>query len=145
MGKFYSSYDPRKQRASLVGKDSDLADTTPLLSEMLRYLSSVAQTAEVEEEGASVVVKRDENGYMLPDKAQNNTFDFDAAQKLFHGLQEEGIPMTVVTRWAAYAAKLPPELKGSIGEGPNHSNHSNSFKIGIFLRKFQFLISDFNF
>ena len=36
-----------------------------------------------------------------------------------------------------------PELKGSIGEGPNHSNHSihsnhsNSFKIGIFPRKFQ--------
>ena len=31
-----------------------------------------------------------------------------------------------------------PELKGSIGEGPNHSNHSNhsnSFKIGIFSRK----------
>ena len=37
--------------------------------------------------------------------------------------------------------RLPePELKGSIGEGPNHSNHShhsNSFKIGIFLRKFK--------
>ena len=39
-----------------------------------------------------------------------------------------------------------PELKGSIGEGPNHSNHlnhsyhsnhSNSFKIGIFPRKFK--------
>ena len=39
-----------------------------------------------------------------------------------------------------------PELKGSIGEGPNHSNHSNhsnSFKIGIFrnfpskIQKFQ--------
>ena len=33
-----------------------------------------------------------------------------------------------------------PELKGSIGEGPNHSNHSNrsnSFKIGIFTRKFK--------
>ena len=32
------------------------------------------------------------------------------------------------------------ELKGSIGEGPNHSNHSNhsnSFKIGIFPRKFK--------
>ena len=25
-------------------------------------------------------------------------------------------------------AKSAPELKGSIGEGPNHSNHSNSFK-----------------
>ena len=33
-----------------------------------------------------------------------------------------------------------PELKGSIGEGPNHSNHSNhsnSFEIGIFPRKFK--------
>ena len=32
------------------------------------------------------------------------------------------------------------ELKGSIGEGPNrsnHSNHSNSFKRGIFPRKIQ--------
>ena len=107
MGKFYSSYDPRKQRASLVGKDLVHADSTPLLSEMLRYLSSVSKNAEVEEEGDSVVVKRDENGYMLPDKAQNNTFDFDAAQKLYRTLQEEGVPMTVVTRWAAYAAKLP--------------------------------------
>ena len=34
---------------------------------------------------------------------------------------------------ADVARALPylPELKGSIGEGPNHSNHSNSFKIGI--------------
>ena len=39
----------------------------------------------------------------------------------------------------AYARRADPEyqaeLKGSIGEGPNHSNHSNhsnSFKIGIF-------------
>ena len=33
-----------------------------------------------------------------------------------------------------------PGLKGSIGEGPNHSNHSNhsnSFKIGMFPRKFK--------
>ena len=38
------------------------------------------------------------------------------------------------------AAQLGAELKGSIGEGPNHSNHSNrsnSFKIGIFTRKFK--------
>ena len=34
-------------------------------------------------------------------------------------------------------APRSPELKGSIGEGPNHSNHSNSFKIGIFPRKFK--------
>ena len=35
------------------------------------------------------------------------------------------------------AALLGAELKGSIGEGPNHSNHSNSFKIGSFPRKFK--------
>ena len=39
------------------------------------------------------------------------------------------------------------ELKGSVGEGPNHSNHSNhsnSFKIGIFPRKFK-NFRNFNF
>eukprot|EP00930_Biecheleria_cincta_P088708 TRINITY_DN7795_c0_g2_i3.p1 TRINITY_DN7795_c0_g2~~TRINITY_DN7795_c0_g2_i3.p1 ORF type:complete len:877 (+),score=158.51 TRINITY_DN7795_c0_g2_i3:44-2674(+) len=51
-------------------------------------------------------VKLDANGYMLPDKANNNTFDFDAAQNLYLHLQKEGIPLTVVTRWAAYAAKV---------------------------------------
>ena len=40
----------------------------------------------------------------------------------------------------ARRSPYPTELKGSIGEGPNHSNHSNrsnSFKIGIFPRKFK--------
>ena len=40
----------------------------------------------------------------------------------------------------AKSAQLQAELKGSIGEGPNHSNHSNhsnSFKTGIFPRKFK--------
>ena len=43
----------------------------------------------------------------------------------------------------ATARRSSPELKGSIGEGPNHSNHSNrsnhsnSFKIGIFPRNFK--------
>ena len=45
-------------------------------------------------------------------------------------------------RGGAPAAEVPceAELKGSIGEGPNHSNHSNhsnSFKIGFFHRKFK--------
>ena len=40
----------------------------------------------------------------------------------------------------AHSPESDPELKGSIGEGPNHSHHSthsNSFKIGIFSRKFK--------
>lgn len=52
-------------------------------------------------------VARSEEGYMMPDKAQNNTFDWDAAVHLYKTLQEENIPVTVVSRWAAYAAKLP--------------------------------------
>merc|ERR1719171_853454 len=51
--------------------------------------------------------KLSEEGYMTPDKAQNNTFDMEAAEELFRTVQRLGIPMTVVTRWAAYAAKLP--------------------------------------
>ena len=45
--------------------------------------------------------------------------------------------------WRMSTRRSRPGLKGSIGEGPNHSNHSNqsnhsnSFKIGIFLRKFK--------
>ena len=55
---------------------------------------------------------------------------------------------TVGAHWRAHAlpahataALQPePELKGSIGEGPNHSNHSNhsnSYKIGILPKKFK--------
>ena len=37
-------------------------------------------------------------------------FDMEAAQNLYRELQLEGIPLTVVTRFAAYAAKLPLTL-----------------------------------
>lgn len=49
----------------------------------------------------------DESGYMVPDSAQNNEFDRDAAAFLYVRLQELGIPMTVVTREAAYAMRVP--------------------------------------
>ena len=43
-------------------------------------------------------------------------------------------------RGCASETECSAELKGSIGEGPNHSNHSNhsnSFKTGIVPRKFK--------
>ena len=46
-------------------------------------------------------------------------------------LRKEARARAAKSPWPFYA-----ELKGSIGEGPNHSNHSNhsnSFKIGLFL------------
>merc|ERR1719235_1929722 len=77
----------------------------------------------------SIVPKRDENGYILPDKAQNNAYDFEAAQNFFRGLQEEGVPMTVVTRWAAYAAKLPLSIFDKMA--------STKTPIGVRLQKAQ--------
>jgi len=56
------------------------------------------------------VVKLDADGFMTPDKAQNNTFDMESAQQFYRHVQQESIPLTVVTRWAAYAAKLPFSL-----------------------------------
>ena len=59
----------------------------------------------------------------------------DATEASLKGLDTE------VEELEATLAELEAELKGSIGEGPNHSNHlnhsnhSNSFKIGIFPRK----------
>ena len=44
---------------------------------------------------------------MIPDKAQNNQYDVAAAEYVYRELQRENIPMTIVTRWAAYAAKIP--------------------------------------
>ena len=55
-------------------------------------------------------MKRDEKGLMIPDNAQNNAFDMEAAKNLYRELQLEGIPLTIVTRFAAYAAKLPLAL-----------------------------------
>merc|ERR1719506_1142172 len=62
----------------------------------------------VEVDGDSV--KLDKNGYMMPDKASNNTFDIESAQHLYREIQKECIPLTIVTRWAAYAAKLRFEV-----------------------------------
>merc|ERR1719253_2182998 len=84
---------------------SGLSDAWKLVSEntelVRRKVSRVVIMGGVETNGDEV--KRDGNGYILPDKAQNNTFDWAAAQGLYAKLQEENIPMTVVTRWAAYA------------------------------------------
>ena len=48
----------------------------------------------------------------------------------------QGLPFTRRrSTWQRVGRQSAPALKGSVGEGPNHSNHSNhsnSFKLGIF-------------
>lgn len=48
-----------------------------------------------------------EGGFMVPDTAANNMFDEASAQFLYRRLQEIGVPMTIVTREAAYACQVP--------------------------------------
>merc|ERR1719201_2389935 len=69
----------------------------------------------VEVDGGQTV-KRDERGLMMPDSANNNTFDMEAAKNLYRELQLDGVPLTIVTRFAAYAAKLPLTVYDSMAE-----------------------------
>jgi hypothetical protein len=47
------------------------------------------------------------DGFLVPDETSNNTFDRDAAARLWRLLQELEVPTTVLTRTAARAALLP--------------------------------------
>ena len=42
-----------------------------------------------------------------PDTAHNNSFDAAAAAFLYTRCQQRSVPLVVVTRFAAYAAKVP--------------------------------------
>lgn len=46
-------------------------------------------------------------GHLIPTHTANNDFDFDAAAWLYAALQQARVPMTVLTRDAAYAAAMP--------------------------------------
>ncbi len=48
--------------------------------------------------------------YLEPDSAANNYFDMSAARAVFHYLQRYNIPMTILTREATYAVKIPKTI-----------------------------------
>jgi len=58
----------------------------------------------------------DDQGYLTPDSANNNTFDMPAAKGLYRELQDLGIPMTVVTKTAAYASAVGKEFYEDLGQ-----------------------------
>ena len=47
------------------------------------------------------------DGYLVPDTAHNNQFDRQAAEFFYRRCQQVGIPLLVVSRFAAYAAPVP--------------------------------------
>lgn len=60
-------------------------------------------------------VLRDDQGYLTPDSANNNTFDMPAAKGLYRELQDLHIPMTVVTKAAAYASAVGKQFYEDLG------------------------------
>jgi hypothetical protein len=60
-----------------------------------------------------------ENGLMVPDSANNNTFNAPAASIFYEWCQKEGVPITITTRQAAYAAQVPFSLFNDILESGN--------------------------
>jgi hypothetical protein len=45
--------------------------------------------------------------WLEPDEAANNMFDMEAATFFYRRCQELGVPLIIVSRWTAYAAKMP--------------------------------------
>ena len=57
--------------------------------------------------GVEAFSAADADAELTPDTAANNDFDMPAAKYLYARCQQLGVPLTVVTRHAAYAAKMP--------------------------------------
>lgn len=84
----------------------------------------------VETDPAAHQPKLDVNGFLLPDMtAQNHVFDKSATLFLYRTLQMLGIPMTVVSRFSAVAAKVPRSIYDQMAE--------TGHEIGIRLRDAQ--------
>merc|ERR1712216_897214 len=47
---------------------------------------------------------------LVPDKAQNNSFDMAATQLLYAKCQDLGVPTTTLSRFSAYAAPVPRSI-----------------------------------
>jgi hypothetical protein len=71
---------------------------------------------ELDETGS---VKLDEAGLMIPNNANNNTFDMESANWLYRQLQVLGIPMVITTRDAAYSAQVPFSMYDALEDTGN--------------------------
>lgn len=81
---------------------AELMKNSPLLCK--QKLFRVAIMGGVVCEGGQI--KLNAKGHMMPDDAANNRFDPGSAEFVYEWLQTENIPMSVLTRNAAYACKF---------------------------------------
>jgi Inosine-uridine preferring nucleoside hydrolase len=140
-------YETDVEYANSVGVD-ELCDGCQLLSESLEdsadrsitliVISGMTDVAELMMRHSELFVSRvkevvimggvrygeflngpDGMNYLSPDDAANNSFDWPAALYVYQSLQEWRIPVTIVTRWAAYGVKFPFPLFERFGATGN--------------------------
>lgn len=100
--------------------NSGLTDVTELLTEhqelFTRKVKSVSIMGGVQTLNDEVHLT---GHYIQPDSANNITFDWPSGVWLFAKLQDLGIPMTIVTRNAAYAAQVKFSIYDKMEETGN--------------------------
>lgn len=117
---------------------SALTDAAALLHKhealVKRKVSSVVIMGGVVQHADDVAL--DADGYMTPDSAVNNHYDVMASRFLYRKLQEIGIPMTILTRYATYACKVPKALYETLSQ----TGHPVGKHLG---RSYEAFINDF--
>ncbi len=83
----------------------------------LRKISHVAIMGGVVTADGAVCL--DEGGFLVPDNANNNMFDWPAALAVYTQLQKLGIPFVVTTKKAAYACQVPRSMYNLMTETGN--------------------------
>lgn len=105
---------------AVLSLNSGLTDTWALLcaDEQLfkQKVGLVSIMGGVETEGDQVKLT---DGFMTPNTAANNMFDWQSAIKLYRRLQELQIPMVVVTREVARNCKFGFDTLGEMARKPN--------------------------
>jgi hypothetical protein len=72
----------------------------------------------------------DEHGFIIPDdKAANHAFDIPSSRSVFRFAQEKGIPLVVLSRYAALAAPVPRQLYDHMAD--------TKHEVGVRLHKMQ--------
>lgn len=88
-----------------------LRDNTELFRRKVAQVVVMGGVEVIDQEPA-----RDDGGYLIPDSAANNAFDMEAARHFYREVQRHSIPLRIVSRWAAYATKLPLSLFDRMAE-----------------------------
>ena len=71
----------------------------------LQKVSCVTIMGGVETQNGKILL--DENGFMKPNNASNNSFDWKSTVYLYQTLQELGVPIIITTRNVSYACQVP--------------------------------------